>query len=244
VPLENRSEMDHCPLLQTDALGCNCHNFLTASRQKQRHPGMDPMLECRGSGRGRQGAGVNPFSVKRFDLYKTAKPGKFRVPMEIAITLLSILHVLVALLLILIVLWQRPRQEGLGVAFGSGMTDQMFGAQTTNVLQKGTVYLAVFFFLNTILIASLMASRTKSAGTSALLDEAAATSTQVEQVPAVVDPGAGIEIPGVPETTPEAAPEGEGAAPEENTAPGTDSAPGTDAPAEETSATGATEETP
>lgn len=103
-------------------------------------------------------------------------------PMDIAITLLSILHVLVGLLLILIVLWQRPRQEGLGAAFGSGMTDQMFGAQTTNVLQKGTIFLALVFFVNTILIATLMASKSKTGRDSALFEEAAAALPGVEEV--------------------------------------------------------------
>ena len=51
------------------------------------------------------------------------------------------------LLIVLIVLMQRPKQEGLGAAFGGGMTDQMFGAQTTDVLQKGTVWLTVMFWI-------------------------------------------------------------------------------------------------
>ena len=42
-------------------------------------------------------------------------------------------------LLLLVVLMQRPKQEGLGAAFGSQMTDQVFGAQTTDVLKKATV---------------------------------------------------------------------------------------------------------
>ena len=49
----------------------------------------------------------------------------------IIINLLLVAFVVVSRLLILVVLMQRPKQEGLGAAFGSGMTDQMFGAQTT-----------------------------------------------------------------------------------------------------------------
>ena len=48
--------------------------------------------------------------------------------MNILINLLLIAFVVVSCLLILVVLMQRPKQEGLGAAFGSGMTDQMFGA--------------------------------------------------------------------------------------------------------------------
>lgn len=115
--------------------------------------------------------------------------------MDIAITLLSILHILVGLLLILIVLWQRPRQEGLGAAFGSGMTDQMFGAQTTNVLQKGTIFLALVFFVNTILIATLMASKSKSGRDSALFDEAVAAPPGVEEVVEEEIPAGGALVP-------------------------------------------------
>lgn len=152
--------------------------------------------------------------------------------MEITITLLSILHVLVSILLILIVLWQRPRQEGLGVAFGSGMTDQMFGAQTTNVLQKGTVYLAVFFFLNTIVIATLMASRTKAAGQSDLLNETKEPAAQVQEVPA-------IPVPIEPETAPAGESAPDAAVP---AAPGDQPEPAPEAAAEESAAP--TEENP
>ena len=77
-------------------------------------------------------------------------------PMNLFITLLTILEVIVCLLLSLLVLMQRPRQEGLGAAFGSGVTDQMFGAQTTNVLQKATVYLGIALFGLTFLLAILI----------------------------------------------------------------------------------------
>lgn len=76
--------------------------------------------------------------------------------MNIIITLLTVFEVIVCLLLSLLVLMQRPRQEGLGAAFGSGVTDQMFGAQTTNVLQKATVYLGVALFGLTFLLAILV----------------------------------------------------------------------------------------
>lgn len=67
--------------------------------------------------------------------------------LEIAIDLITITHVVVSLLMILVILMQRPKQEGLGAAFGSGMTDAAWGARTTDVLQKGTVYLGTLFFL-------------------------------------------------------------------------------------------------
>ena len=55
---------------------------------------------------------------------------------NIFINLLLVVHVLVCALIVLAVLMQRPKNEGLGAAFGGGMTDSLFGAQTTNVLAK------------------------------------------------------------------------------------------------------------
>ena len=71
--------------------------------------------------------------------------------LNISINLLLVIHVIVCLLLALVVLMQRPKQEGLGAAFGSGLTDQAFGARTTDVLQKGTVYLGTLFFIITVI---------------------------------------------------------------------------------------------
>lgn len=55
-------------------------------------------------------------------------------------------YTLVALLLVLVILMQRSKQEGLGATFGSGVTDALFGAQTSSILVKGTAWLAAIFF--------------------------------------------------------------------------------------------------
>jgi preprotein translocase subunit SecG len=75
--------------------------------------------------------------------------------MDILIGILTVVEVIVCILMILIVLMQRPRQEGLGASFGDGAMTQLVGAQTTNVLQKGTVYLALTLFVLTISLAVL-----------------------------------------------------------------------------------------
>ena len=62
--------------------------------------------------------------------------------MSILITSLLAIWMIVALLMILVILMQRPKSEGLGAAFGGGVTENIFGAQTTNVLVKFTGYLA------------------------------------------------------------------------------------------------------
>lgn len=66
------------------------------------------------------------------------------------------LLMIVCALLLLIVLMQRPKQEGLGAAFGAQMTDQAFGAQTTDVLKKGTVFFGSLFMILCFVLAVLM----------------------------------------------------------------------------------------
>lgn len=77
--------------------------------------------------------------------------------MFIVLPVLIALHVLVCLLMVFVVLMQRPRSEGLGAAFGGGVTDNIFGAQTTNVLAKFTTWLALAFFAITLLLSIITA---------------------------------------------------------------------------------------
>jgi len=63
--------------------------------------------------------------------------------------------VIASILLVLLVLMQRPKNEGLGASFGGGMTQDLFGAQTTSVLQKFTVYLGGAFFAVSLLLTIL-----------------------------------------------------------------------------------------
>ena len=71
--------------------------------------------------------------------------------------------IIVCLLMVLVVLMQRPKQEGLGASFGAGVTDQIWGSQTTNVLQKFTVRLAILFFGLSLTLCILQARESKSA---------------------------------------------------------------------------------
>jgi preprotein translocase subunit SecG len=73
--------------------------------------------------------------------------------MWLLLPILLVLHVVVCLLLVLVVLMQLPRSEGLGAAFGGAVTENIFGAQTTHVLAKFTVWLGVAFFAITLLLA-------------------------------------------------------------------------------------------
>src|SRR3954464_13555722 len=82
--------------------------------------------------------------------------------MDVAINILSGIFIFVALLMILVILMQRPKSEGLGAAFGGGVTENIFGAQTTNVLTKVTGWLAAIFFLLTFLLSILYAHRSNT----------------------------------------------------------------------------------
>jgi preprotein translocase subunit SecG len=79
--------------------------------------------------------------------------------MSILINILLALWSLIALLMVLVILMQRPKSEGLGAAFGGGVTENIFGAQTTNVLVKFTGWLAGFFFVLTFALSVLYAHR-------------------------------------------------------------------------------------
>ena len=89
--------------------------------------------------------------------------------MQLLINFLLAIYVLVALLMLLVILMQRPRSEGLGAAFGGGVTENIFGAQTTNVLVKITAWLAGIFFALTFVLSILYAHKTS--GDSALRRE-------------------------------------------------------------------------
>src|SRR6266851_3658842 len=79
--------------------------------------------------------------------------------MNVLINVLLAIDMLVAVLMTLVILMQRPKSEGLGAAFGGGVTENIFGAQTTNVLTKFTAWLAGVFFILTFALSILYAHR-------------------------------------------------------------------------------------
>ena len=114
--------------------------------------------------------------------------------MSIILSILIAIHVLVCALMILVVLMQRPRSEGLGSAFGGGITDNVFGSQTTNVLARFTTWMGIAFFSITLLLSILTAKANsgKTAVQKKLLSE---------PIPAAVSTPAPT-----PQSTPEATP--------------------------------------
>ena len=74
---------------------------------------------------------------------------------DILIRLLMALEAVVCLLLIGIILIQRSKGQGMGLSFGGGAAEAVFGGQMGNVLTRTTVILAVVFLVNTTILAIL-----------------------------------------------------------------------------------------
>ena len=134
---------------------------------------------------------------------------------------LTAILAIVCLLMVLIVLMQKPKQEGLGAAFGGGVTDQMFGAQTSNVLQKATVTLAIIFFVITLLLAVLVGKQQKHSK-AGLNPQASGSESSVPgpngNTPSIIDIG-NQENPSEPTEKPAPKPVEENEAPAEEPAP-------------------------
>ncbi|MBT3296040.1 MAG: preprotein translocase subunit SecG [Verrucomicrobia bacterium] len=71
---------------------------------------------------------------------------------------LILIEVLCSLLLIGVILVQRTKSQGLGMALGGQMGEALFGARMGNVMTKVTVILGIVFLVNTTLLAYIGAS--------------------------------------------------------------------------------------
>ena len=117
------------------------------------------------------------------------------------IGLLKVVLVIVCLLLVLLVLMQRPKQEGLGAAFAQGMMNEIGGAHTANILQKGTTYLGIMFF-GISLALSMLISRDADATSGGPGDAAIEAAGKLEDnptTPEIPEPPTGGNPPTEPE---------------------------------------------
>ncbi|MFH1475976.1 MAG: preprotein translocase subunit SecG [Verrucomicrobiota bacterium] len=113
--------------------------------------------------------------------------------------LLILIEIISSILLIVIVLLQRSKSEGLGLAFGSQMGESLFGARAGNVLVKATVWLGIIFLVNTTVLAKIY-----SRGTSqSLISTSSIPEPMARQVPAPVSQPANQPLtPSVPMSSP------------------------------------------
>jgi len=77
------------------------------------------------------------------------------------ITVLLVIHILVAIALIVVVLLQRSEGGGLGIGSSGGMGGFMTARGTANLLTRTTAILAAVFMGMSILLAILAGSPTK-----------------------------------------------------------------------------------
>ncbi|MDD5482636.1 MAG: preprotein translocase subunit SecG [Kiritimatiellae bacterium] len=69
--------------------------------------------------------------------------------------LLIAVETICSFLIIALILLQKSKSEGLGMAFGAEMGESIFGARASNVLVKATIWLGTIFILNTVVLAMI-----------------------------------------------------------------------------------------
>jgi preprotein translocase subunit SecG len=99
------------------------------------------------------------------------------------ITVLLVIHILVALALIVVVLLQRSEGGGLGIGSSGGMGGFMTARGTANLLTRTTAILAGVFMAMSLLLAILAGSPTKDRQRS-IFDTPAPTAPATPTAPA------------------------------------------------------------
>jgi preprotein translocase subunit SecG len=118
--------------------------------------------------------------------------------MPILIGFLYVVEVLVCILLAMVVMLQKPKEGGLGGAFGGGMLEASLGADAGNVLIRTTAILGVIFLLNTLVLARLTStvhSRSLMAREAEPVAETAPALPAAPELPAVPEAPAATEAP-------------------------------------------------
>lgn len=120
---------------------------------------------------------------------------------------LILVEIVACLLLIGVILLQKSKSEGLGLAFGSGVGETLFGSRAGNILTKTTVVLAVIFLLNTAFLGLVFTHRAErsiidrklgDAGASHMAPAPAkATAGGMARPPTTLPPGAALDDEGV-----------------------------------------------
>lgn len=112
--------------------------------------------------------------------------------MGIVIGLLLMVEVVTAFLLVLVILAQKSRDQGLGMAFGGGMGESLFGSRAGNVLTRLTVILAIIFMVSTVALGMLYAKK-GGGGAGSVMDSvpvAAPAPAAQEEAPLALPPAA------------------------------------------------------
>ena len=108
--------------------------------------------------------------------------------------MLILIEIISSILLIVIILLQRSKSEGLGLAFGSQMGESLFGARAGNVLVKVTVWLGIIFLVNTTVLAKIYSSGSSPS----LISESSAPAPRARQMPSPAPVGQPVNQPLAP----------------------------------------------
>lgn len=65
--------------------------------------------------------------------------------------------VICSFLLVAVILLQKAKGEGLGLAFGAQMGESLFGARASNVLVRITIWLGIIFLASTTILGKMYA---------------------------------------------------------------------------------------
>ncbi len=138
--------------------------------------------------------------------------------MEVVRAILIVIEGLIGILLVGVILLQRARNEGLGLAFGAQVGETLFGSRAGNVLTRITVWLGSAFIVATVLLAFLYSGR--SGGVEKVKTATAASGAPTMPAPKPFVPGmmtnraADAEEDATSESTNAAAPAATSPAPE------------------------------
>ena len=116
-------------------------------------------------------------------------------------TLLIVVEVLCCLLLTGIILLQKSKSEGLGMAFGAGAGESLFGARAGNVLSKATVVLGIVFMANSLVLGVLFSQKDKTLMDSAAVPVAQPAAVQPQSldtldiVQPIAEPAPAVDVP-------------------------------------------------
>jgi preprotein translocase subunit SecG len=134
--------------------------------------------------------------------------------MAILSILLTVIIIAVSVLMVLVVLIQRPKQEGLGAAFGGGALDSALGAHTTDILQKFTTWLGIVFFVSAIGLAMVKTREFRGSAADGILEGVEAKKPELPGLPPELSNIPGLESISVEPSAPApAAPAAETPAP-------------------------------
>jgi preprotein translocase subunit SecG len=129
------------------------------------------------------------------------------------LTIITVIHVLLAAALIGLVLFQRGKGAEAGAAFGAGASGTVFGARgSASFLTRTTAVLATFFFVTSLSLAYLSGQRE---GPVSVLETGTPAEAPADQLPGLLPvPDEQLDLPDLP-PPPSASEEGGAEAPPE-----------------------------